>query len=408
MTTDSSNTRKRILVLTSTFPRWEGDHEPPFVFELSKRLVDQFDVMVLAPHAAGAKLTENIKGLEVHRFRYCLPRFEKLAYDGGILANLKQNPLVYFLVPLFILSELISLIRILHQYKIDVIHAHWIIPQGLVAITASLFTSKRPIIIGTSHGADLFGLPGKLFRWIKRMVIRHIDMLTVVSHAMRAYANQFKRKQEIEVISMGVDLTCQFTPAYGANRKTNEILFVGRLVEKKGVQYLIQAMPEILERYPCAELLIIGDGPARESLQKLADLKKLGSKVQFLGAIANTSLQDKYRHATIFVAPSIVAQDGDQEGLGLVLVEALGCECPVIASDLPAIRDVIIHNKTGLICKQKDSKDLALKIITLLGNRKLRESLGRAGRQHVLQNFDWKIIADRYKKLIDSAIKKTQ
>ena len=89
------------------------------------------------------------------------------------------------------------------------------------------------------------------------------------------------------------------------------------------------------------------------------------------------------------------------EGLGLALVEALACECPVVASDLPAVRDVVSDGITGLICNQKDSADLADKIITMLNDPTLRQTLGRAGRQHVLERFDWNIIAERYIRLID-------
>jgi len=101
--------KPNLLVLTSTFPRWEGDKEPPFVFELSKRLTTHFNVHLLTPHAPNAQLKENIANLEITRFKYFFTRFQTLAYNGGILANLKRNPWLYLLVPLFILGECIAL-----------------------------------------------------------------------------------------------------------------------------------------------------------------------------------------------------------------------------------------------------------------------------------------------------------
>lgn len=394
--------RKRIVVLTSTFPRWEGDREPPFVFELSKRLAERFHVTVLAPHAPAARLHEQMAQIEVRRFRYFFTRWQRLAYDGGILANLRKNRWRYLLVPLFMMSEIACLARFLSKNEIDAIHAHWLIPQGLAAIAARAIARRgKPAIICTSHGGDLFGLSGKVLTWVKRQVIRRVDRLTVVSHAMREFARTLHDRNDIEVISMGVDLKETFTPAPDSRRSDNELLSVGRLVEKKGVRYLIMAMPEILQTHPRTRLLIAGDGPERTQLQCLADDLGIASRVEFLGPVENAALRDLYRRAAIFVAPSIVAQGGDQEGLGLVLVEALGCECPVLASDLPAIRDVVIDGVTGLTCGQRDSADLAGKIRSLLDDPGRAAQLGEAGRRHVEERFDWRNVARRYADLID-------
>jgi len=390
------STKKRILVLTSTFPRWQGDNEPPFVFELSRRLSDHFDVVVLAPHAPGAKRFETMGNLEVYRFRYFFPSWQSLAYHGGIMANLKQNRLRYLLVPSFLLSELFSLIFLIKKYQVDAIHTHWLIPNGLIAVVArALIAGKKPVIICTSHGTDLFGLTGVLFRWLQKQVISKVDRLTVVSAALRAHAMSLVHRDDVEAIPMGVDLTVTFTPPVASGRSSNELLFVGRLAEQKGIRYLIMAMPEILKKHPQTTLSIIGDGPERESLLRQTTVSGVGQHVRFHGALENSELRELYGNAAIFVSPSLA------EGLGLTLVEALACECPVVASDLPAIRDVVSDGITGILCNQKDSADLANKIITMLNDPTLRQAIGRAGRQHVLKRFDWNIIAERYIRLID-------
>ena len=121
--------RKKVLVMTSTFPRWAGDHGPRFVFELCRHLCTDFDVTVLAPHAPGAKTNEILDGIRVVRFRYFFEWGESLAYQAGILPNLRSNPLRYVLVPGFLVLQFIALIRLLHQQKFSAIHAHWLIPQ---------------------------------------------------------------------------------------------------------------------------------------------------------------------------------------------------------------------------------------------------------------------------------------
>jgi glycosyltransferase involved in cell wall biosynthesis len=397
--TGNSTLLPRILVLTSTFPRWVGDREPPFVFELSKRLARNCDVYVMAPHAPDAKQEEEIGKIKVIRFKYCFTNWQTLAYRGGILANLKRNRLNYLLVPCFVLFEFICLWRLLRTTRIDTIHAHWLIPQGLVAIAARACSRQSPKIICTSHGGDLFGLSGKLLTAVKCAIINRVDRLAVVSHAMRDYAYALTTRRDIDVIPMGVDLIDQFTPTE-APRNTHTILFVGRLVEKKGVRYLILAMEEILKVHPQTNLLIVGDGPDKSALEELAKETGAASHIRFLGPLENNLLQEQYRQAAIFAAPSVIAKGGDQEGLGLVFVEALGCECAVVASDLPAIRDIIIDGVTGVICKQRDSADLANKVISLLDNPNLRMMLAKAGRCHVVERFDWEIVARRYAELI--------
>lgn len=398
--------RKRILVLTSTFPRWQGDDEPPFVFELCRRLDDKFDILVLAPHADDAKRFERIGGIEIMRFRYFFPRWEKLAYQGGILANLKRNRWCYLLLPFFFLSQLAALWRILRQQRIDLIHAHWLIPQGLTVAIAGVFTKNMPPLVCTSHGGDLLGLNGLLLTSIKRWIIRCSSQITVVSHAMLDRALSLGAKPEqLQTVSMGVDTRTLFTPDTATRRVDNEVLFVGRLVEKKGCTYLLDAMPEILRRHPDTRLRIVGSGPEEEALKQQADHLGIAYAVTFYGAVINTEILGLYRRATIFVAPSIVTAQGDQEGLGLVLVEALACECPVVASDLPAIRDVVIDGVNGLICRQKNSADLAAKVCFLLEHPELRESLGSTGRQHVQERFDWVAISHRYASLFDGLIR---
>lgn len=352
--------------------------------------------MVLAPHAPGAKRFENMDNLEVHRFRYFLTPWQSLAYHGGIMANLKQNRLRYLLVPFFLLSEFASLIYLTRKYRVDVIHAHWLIPNGLVAVAArALIAGEKPAIVCTSHGTDLFGLTGTLFRWLQKHVIAKVDKLTVVSTALRVHAISLVNRDDVEVIPMGVDLAGAFTPPDTPGRSSSKLLFVGRLVEQKGLQYLILAMPAILKCHPQVTLTIAGDGPERENYQRLATTSGMNGSIRFLGALENAALNELYGRATAFVSPSLA------EGLGLTFVEASGCECPVVATDLPAILDIVIDGVTGLICRQKDSADLAAKVCFLLEYPELREAMGRAGRQYVQERFDWAIVSCRYAALID-------
>jgi len=394
--------KKRLLILTSTFPRWEDDADPPFVFELCNRLKTDYSIHVLAPHFPGSSKEEDFNGIHVKRFRYFFILLERLSYHGGILAKLKKNPFQYGLLPFFFMGELYALIKLLKHHRFHLIHAHWLIPQGLVAVLACYLTGSKIPLLFTSHGGDLFGLQGLIMNRIKRWVILKSHALTVVSREMiEAVERLGAAHKKIYVIPMGADLKTRFVPAKTA-RINDNLLFVGRLVEKKGLHYLIHALPLILERHPQVTLRIAGDGPEKINLIRVCENLGIAANVRFLGAVKNERLPAFYQASGVLVFPSVIADDGDREGFGLVLVEALGCECAAVVTDLPAMQDIIQDGKTGLVVPQKNIQKLAEKVILLLEDQKLRESLGREGRRHVLRNFDWMIIAEKYRKLIET------
>ena len=158
----------------------------------------------------------------------------------------------------------------------------------------------------------------------------------------------------------------------------------------------------ILKRHPEVCLRIAGDGPEKDDLKSRCVNLGISDHVHFLGAVKNDLLPALYQTSNVVVFPSVIADDGDQEGFGLVLVEALGCECAAVVTDLPALRDIIIEGKTGLVVPQKSTKQLAEKVICLLDDPKNGESLGKKGRRHVKNHYDWDSITIKYTTLIES------
>ncbi len=389
--------RKRLLVLTSTFPRWAGDNQPPFVFELCRRLADHHEIFVLAPHACGAQKRETLDGIHVERFRYCFSRAEVLAYGGGILTNLKHNPFAYALIPLFFLAQLISAVRIVRRERIKILHTHWLIPQGIIGGLIRTFLRPPPVLMCTSHGSDLNGLTGAAFSTLKRWVMNKADATTVVSTALLDAASATGGDtSKIHVIPMGIDTVGLFTPDPAVHRDSGTLLFVGRLVAGKGVAVLIRALADVAQRHPQIKLQIVGTGPEEHRLKEQARQCGVAGNVQFLGAVTNASLPQLYRKATMFISPSL------SEGFGLTLAEALACGCPVIATDIPGIRDLIIDGITGSTVPRNDSEKFAHRILALLADADLRRQLAERGRDHVLKTCDWTRTAARFCELIDS------
>lgn len=393
--------RPRVLVLTSTFPRWADDPEPAFVFELSRRLCESYEITVLAPRSAGSRRRETMAGLNVVRFPYFFNRWETLANQGGgILNRLKTNRLNYLLLPFFLMGQFAALAGLLRKNEYDLIHAHWIIPQGLLAVFLRGILRCKAAIVCTSHGGDLFALQGKLLQCLKARVISSADALTLVSHAMQTAKPLLKADAgKFHVIPMGVDLRHAFTPDTHVRRGEHELLFVGRIVEKKGLHILLKAMPEVLNAFPDCHLTVAGAGPLEQEVKRQAHKAGLSRKITFLGMLAQAELPALYRRAALAVFPFVVAKSGDQEGLGLVVVEAMGCGCPVIASDLATVRDTVEHGVTGMLVPPGSPDALAAAIIESLKNPDKREEMASNARNNVVGKFDWQTIAGKYSEL---------
>lgn len=395
--------KNKLLVTTSTFWRWKGDVAPSFVYDLSKRLAKDFDVWVLAPHSSGAAVSEQFNGLTIFRYKYYFNKYQHLG-EKAILPNLRKNPWLWLQVPSFLVAQLFAIKKIVKKHNIHIIHAHWIIPQGIIAVLYKLFFNRNVKIVVTSHGGDIFGLRFWPMPVLKKWILNNVDSMTVVSKAIKdeVLALGINKNLPIDVVPMGVDLSL-FSPEHfnESIKKKYSIngpflLFVGRLSEKKGIEYLIRAMPSILLDFPETKLLIIGGGEKEFDLKSLSGkLNLMDKSVIFIGAIPNDNLPQYYATADIFINPSY------SEGFGLVFVEAIGSGTFTIGTDLPAISDIIEEGKTGFIVKQKDSEQIAEKVKFILSNKSKLMNTKKKAREIIIKKFDWDIISKKYIKILE-------
>ena len=383
----------KILVVTSTFPRWIDDTGPGFVYWLCLKLKEKgHEITVIAPHHGNSRMSENMQGLRIRRFRYFFESWQLLAYSGGILNNIKRNPALAILVPFFLVSQALAIHREVREQNFDLIHAHWIIPQGFLCALLNQYKYGKTVpVLCTSHGSDVNALNNFMLKKLKQWTIMACDHLTIVSNDMKNKCMALGiPEQKLSVISMGVDLKNIFIPVKGTVRNNNRVLYVGRLVEKKGISTLISAISLTHKIHPDIELVIVGDGPQRESLVMQVRNLGLEDNITFLGGIPNEELPVIYSSAAVTVMPSL------QEGLGMVIIEALGCGSAVIASALTAIKDIIEHDMTGLLFEPNNSRELADCIQLLLSDREHRDKIAEMGRKFVLDRFDWEIIIRKY------------
>lgn len=400
----AANVKPTLLVLASTYPRWANDPEPGFVHELGRRLTASFQVIVLCPHAAGAQPCEMMDGVEVVRYRYAPSSLETLVNNGGIVTNLRRHRWKLLLVPGFVLAQAWHAWRLCRQRKVAVIHAHWLIPQGLIAALLQKLPGTSIPFVVTSHGADLYALRSPALQALKRLVLNRSSSATVVSSAMRMAVEQMGSDiRKVCVVPMGVDMAQRFTPGHGLLRSSSELLFVGRLVEKKGLRHLLDALPMVLAALPEVRLTIAGFGPDEAFLQ--ARTKELGLQdaVNFIGALAQKDLPVFYQRAALFVAPFVKTASGDQEGLPVALMEAIACGCPVIAGNVAGLQDIFGSTMHSCIVDPQDASALAAAIIDRLRNEQQARKQALDMRTALQDRLGWEHVSSRYAKLLEQA-----
>lgn len=399
--TPEQGPKPTLLVLASTYPRWLGDHEPGFVHELARRLTGHFEVIVLCPHAPGARRAEILDEVRVHRYRYAPQFLETLVNDGGIVTNLRRQPWKWLIVPGFILMQGFMAWRLCRLERVDVIHAHWLIPQGFLAALLGCLPGRRLPFVVTSHGADLYALKGAFLQRLKRWVLSRASAATVVSNAMRDAAVAMGADAgKIMVLPMGVDMQERFVPDETSPRSRSELLFVGRLVEKKGLTYLLDAFPLILQARPDVTLTIAGFGPDEDRLKAKVASLGIQREVRFLGAVTQSELPRLYQRAALFVAPFVKAASGDQEGLPVALMEAVACGCPVVVGDIPGIEDLLGELKPEICVDVRRSEALAAKILFMLSENVVAARLAERVSASASKVVDWERVSTAYARLL--------
>lgn len=399
----------KVFMLTSSYPRGREDSAGVFLRYLAENLSQRgLEVHVLAPaYRKGGTCIEG--NVHVHRFQYLPARLQKLAYGSGILPNLKENPWLWIQVPFFLISMTYALIRIIQRERPNLIHAHWVLPQGLAAVFAKSFF-KIPVII-TAHGGDAFALRGSLVGWLKRFVLRLSDAWTSNTQATSRALAQGRSLPKPHIIPMGVNVKHfqggQRTALRGELPEGKLlVLFVGRLVENKGVDDLLRAFsllpPELQAK---TTLWVVGDGESRTRLQRYAETLGIGDKVRFWGQISNQRLPDFYAAGDLFVAPSIEASSGDTEGQGVVFLEAFAARLCVIATRVGGISEVVEDGCTGILVEPRNPQQLAIATETLLGNERLRSQLAENAFAKVKKYYDWQKIAVDFENLYRDKIK---
>ncbi len=408
----------RCLFVFSNFPHQYSDSGGWITEFLSHLSEKNIEIFVLVPFSKGSQKIEKYKNITIFRYNYFFPkRCQILANSrGGIPYIIHSNPLAIIQIPFFSFIQFIYMVNIVKKYKIDVINTHWAIPQGFIgSLTSSITKVPNVTTIHSSEITILTRIPFK--KSIASTIINHSSRIVSVSrHRYSEFVSliddsaNLKNSNKVIFIPMGVEvpkISCGFNSIIDQNILINKkiILFVGRLVEVKGLDYLLKSIKLVIEQEGDHKvvLLVAGDGPLKSKYKNMVNDLKIIDHVIFLGEVKHSDLWNYYSIADVVVVPSIVDSSGYQEGLPVVVIEALSSGRPVIGTRTNGIMELIIDGVNGLLVESENSQDLKDKIIKVLSDKDVAHTLSKNAASSVRQ-YNWKKISDEYYTIFQDSI----
>lgn len=375
----------KICMVTPTFFPMTGGTEVA-IYEIATRLIKQGHEIVLITRRRGSmKRMENIEGIDVHRVFFI------------------SNPADVLLLQFSLFNELKHIAR-----AGDIIHQFHPYIMGLTTVlTKKMF--KKPLVLSLM-GSDSFN-PIRPVRKISypylAWVMNSSDVITSPSQDLANHAREQGCKKRIEIVPHGVNIDkfnldnngTEIRNKLGIGDNEIMVLSIQRLVEKKGVKYLISAIPNIIKENPNVKFAIGGKGPEREKLENLAKKLNITKNVIFTGFISNEELPKFYSASNIFAFPTLYEQ------FGITYVEAMASGVPILTTKQGAAPEIIEDGKTGLIVPPRDSEALADAILRLADSEKIRAEMGKAGREKAVKEYDWNKIVNRYQDIYEELIK---
>ena len=379
----------KVLLLAHGFPRHPDDLAGAFLLALARgQQALGHTMLAVVPHDAGLAMDDVVDGVRVQRYRYADDSEETLAYRGTMADQVLRSWTGRLKLAGFLRAARRATSRAIADFAPDVIHVHWWFPCGF-SVWPRL-RGRVPYVM-TSHGTDLFLVDRvPTARLVAGPIFRNAAQATVISTPLVARAERLGVKRaDITVIPMPVDasVATELESPFTLRAGGDTLLFVGRLVERKGTAYVIRAVAELAEAGRDVRLVIVGDGPERATLTALAQSLAVGDRVEFTGALPPAAVRERYRAGGVFVMPAITDWKGEQEGFGMVLVEAMAFGLPVVATRSGGIPDIVRDDETGVLVAERDVGALTRGIARLLDDPVLAARLAEAARDDVRHRF---------------------
>ena len=398
----------RVLHVATAFPRDESDPITPWMVELIRSQRERgIDAQVLTSAYRGSG-DQVVHGIPVHRFRYAPAAWETLTHDETVPDRIRRSAGYASLVPLYLAGGILSSFRRGLSGDWDVVHVHWPMPHGLFGSALRVASCGRTAVVSSYYSVELTWVKRRM-PWLRpflRWSTRSADVMTANSSATAEKVREYTSR-EVRVVPS----PAPFDETTGPDENTRvpfrddgpvRLLFVGRLVERKGVEYLVRALPLILEQRS-AVVTIVGEGEWRPRIEAAAREAGVEDRVELTGYIPAERLESLYRSCDAFVLPAVVDEKGDTEGLGVVLLEALLFERPVIASGVGGIVDIVRDGETGWRVPPRDPAAIAEAVLQAASEPERAREIAARGRRHVLENFASDAIAESLEEIYREA-----
>ena len=398
----------KACIITHNYPRFQGDSYGLFIKFLAENLVDignNVDIVAAYDPRFDMAYAQQ-KDVRVKLFRYAFPaRLHTLGYGEALQADGKLHRLSFLFAPVYFISCFFKLLVLSLREKYDVLNAHWAIPNGFIAAVVSRICGI-PLAI-TLHGSGIFlAQRNPVFRLLARYALKRASIITACSEDLKNGAIHIgARPETVELVLWGVqpDIFKEQKEATAALRKRYDpegdrliILALGRMVYKKGFEYLIQAVPSIVSEFPQARVVFVGGGPLLSDMQHLAAELKVQDSIHFVGEVPWTQVPLYDQMCDIFVVPSILDHEGNLDGQPTIIAEAMVCSKPIVASRVAGIPLIIEDGINGLLVQEKSADELSKAIRKLLASAELRRKMGEANRKKVDTTLNWRNVAHTF------------
>ena len=399
--------KRNLLILTDKFPRWEGDTAvSKSVEQLAESLSQQYKVFVLCPHSFCAAIHQDIEGGKVIRFPYFYPRkWQVLSNEDGLHVSLKQKISAKLIFPFFCLFELIYLYKTIKENEIDILNIHELFPHAFLFALIKPFVKIPSILTETGTSITNSSFNNFLMKTIIKFTLKHIDLIIPVSIYTRYRLEKiYGSGLNTKIIPMGIDNIkfhyfsdkIKLKSSLGIPKKNKIFLFIGKFIEKKGIQHLLEAV-NILKNDPQDfSVLLIGRGPLEKNFKKWVVKQNLTGYVNFLGWIDNDQLPPYYGIADAVIVPSTVDKEGRADGLPVVVQESLAAGVPVIASCISGISEIIQDGYNGWLFEAGNHGDLYSAIKMIYKSDKTVVNQIKENALKSAEQFSYKTIADKY------------
>ncbi len=390
----------RVLMVTSSYPKFPGDTTAPFIESIARGVAARGHALDLVlPHHPDLR-----RGADepVSFFPYRYAPFDSWClwgYAQSLESDLRVRKGVYALAPLVALSLRHTVAALLRERRYDVLHAHWLVPNG--AMLQDLAHRQRLPLVVSLHGSDVF--MAERFapaRTLARTTLERAGAVTACSGDLAALALRLGgRAERTTTVPYGVDVEA-FSPGLdtrgvrarlGVPEGAPFVLALGRLVEKKGFRHLLEAAAGLA---PDVHVVVAGQGDLREALERLA--RERGLRLLLPGNLERALMAKALAAADVVAVPSVVDQAGNVDGLPNTLLEALASGRAIVASRVAGIPDVVRDGENGLLVPPQDPAALRAALVRLLGDGALRRRLGLAARSYAVEHLSWAAAARRF------------